>query len=213
MKRLDFFHRVLVSVCLAGLLQGTAWGQDPPPPAGDRQTIYVGAIQFGVEAGGNIAYLATSKGTRRGFGSGLLGGAYAVIPVLATVGIQPELLFSQRHSRLAMNETAGPRLVQVSYDYTTVAILARLKFYGTTYITEGPAFHFPFRGTVDGRDVKDTMKMDISLIVGFGGKVGPVNIEGRWDSGIRLTRTAFIPGEPWQRNRAITALVVFPIKK
>lgn len=193
---------VLAGVWLLGLLAHPAFAQDP---------------KVGIEIGANLAYLTVppnhpTEGHNAGLG--LMAGVFAVLPVTTTVSIQPEIQYSQRHSSVLLGiGTPTARTVSSTLDYASVAVLARLKFYGPIYLTEGPAFHFPLRAKWGDTDIKDIAHIDMSLVIGVGVKMHGIYVEGRWDSSLRLTQKEWLPpNQPFTRNRAITGLIAIPLK-
>ncbi len=190
---------VLAAVWLPALFANPAMAQDP---------------KVGIEAGASGTYLTVQPqhGDSHSMGLGLMAAAFAVVPVKATVSIQPEVQFSRRSSSVTFGTGTARKTVKATFDYASVAVLARLKFYRSMYITEGPAFHFPVRAIWNDQSIMDVMHTDVSLVIGVGGTVRGLHIEGRWDSSIRFVQREWLPGQPFSRHRAISGLVIFPIK-
>lgn len=165
---------------------------------------------WGVQVGGGISYLTVPKGTSRSMGSDVSGGIFANVPFIGVYRLQPELRFEHRQS-----EVAGTTR---KFDYLVVPVLVKIKLFKGLFMTEGPAFHVPLRAKVEsaGRetDVKSNTKVDISLVMGVGRKVGnKVTLEGRWETGAKQVQKTVASGDVVTRHRSITGLISIDLSK
>src|SRR5438094_396922 len=94
----------------------------------------------GLEIGGSATYLTVPKGVSRKMGPGGVAGLFAVVPLIGTYKLQPEVLYESRES-----EVFG---IKRRYEYITGAVLVRASLFKGIYITEGPSYSRPLRARV-----------------------------------------------------------------
>jgi hypothetical protein len=181
--RLDAATRVLsLAAVIAVTVTAPAAAQRKDPRAG-------------VEIGGRAAYLTVPKGVSRKLGPGGVAGLFAVVPLVGTYKLQPEVLYEYRES-----EVLG---VKRRYEYFTGALLVRVSLFKGLYITEGPAYSIPRRALVGSRDVTDNTRQDFSMVIGVGKRWTHVALEGRWISEIRSLQKTLEAGDVASRHRSI----------
>jgi hypothetical protein len=168
----------------------------------------------GIEVGMLASYITLEKGAPREMGKVPTGGVFLEAPLFATFRLHPSVHYAQRRSKATLGVGESATLTDVRIDYISVPILVRMPMFGRLYMTEGVAFHFPFKATFTRpgeppRDVLTNLSApDISMVMGVGLKFGIVGLEGRWDSGFLSVQETLPPGEFPSRNRAISALLV-----
>ena len=156
----------------------------------------------GVEIVGAATYVTVPKGTSRQIGPGGAAGLFAVVPLIGTYKLQPEVLYEYRESRVLG--------VRRRYEYVTGALLLRVSLFKGLYITEGPTYRLPRRVRVGSADVTSNTKPDISIIIGVGKRGRHVALEGRWDSSIPNIQKSLVAGDVPTRHRSIgVVLAIF----
>jgi hypothetical protein len=161
---------------------------------------------WGVQVGGGVSYLTVPEGVSRSMGSDFSAGIFANLPFISVYRLQPELRFEHRQS-----EVLGTTR---KFDYLVIPVLVNIKLFKGLFMTEGPAFHVPISAKVDGADVKSNTKVDISLVVGVGRKIGnKVTLGGRWDSGAKQVQKTVASGDVVTRHRSITGLISIDLNK
>jgi hypothetical protein len=155
---------------------------------------------------------------------GLLAGFSLEIRLERFVSLQPEVLYSQKGTRLETTPlpgSASSAVVIERFDYIETPILIRV---GATagrdgpYAVAGPAFaalarareHIEVPGfPTQDLNIKDGVTgTDVGVVIGGGVSIGRLDIEGRFDAGLR----SLIPpddrrsGDPHPANRSLTAL-------
>lgn len=116
-------------------------------------------VEIGVKAGANFANTNIDDANSI---TSLHGGAYALIK-LASIGIQPEILFSKQGS-----EFSGGSEIDLSY--VNIPVMLKIYFPGGLNIQAGPQFGILTKAEdEDGDDLKDALKgSDISAGIGAG---------------------------------------------
>jgi hypothetical protein len=197
------------ALCVIALSVSPARAQAQAPGPEARRADPRGGVVLGV----NASYLTVPKdtGSSHSVGAGFVGGLFGVAPLTKTINIQPEILYSQRHS----STTVGTREFDKKVDYVSIPVLVRMVLFKGLYVTEGPAIHFPVNATSESdgqqRDFKANARTDVSIVIGVGKIVSNhAGWEVRWDSGLRQTEETVAAGEVVNRNRAITGLLVVP---
>lgn len=183
----------LSCLCLLALSMsaGAAFAQETPA--------------FGIMAGLNQSYFATSPSGETDAKPGLFLGGFAVFFRDAYFKVQPEVQVSQRR---VTAEYAG---VDTTYSttYMNLGLQFRMKVYKGLYSTSGIQFGFPMSSTLEvpggESDIKDNITNDVSLVIGLGQQFGRIGIEGRFDSGMKSIEEVPIGGFV-KRNRAITLM-------
>ena len=102
-------------------------------------------------------------------GAGFNVGAFAVVPFIGVIRLQPEIHYERRTSDVGNSSR--------TYDYITVPVLVRMDLFFGLYVTEGPSFNFPVRARVKtggaSVDVKNnTTTPDFSILIGVGRRIG-----------------------------------------
>lgn len=157
----------------------------------------------GVEGAFSLSRISPdSPGTTISRGPGLLAGAYVLVPLFSTVGLQVELVYAQKNTHLTSTS-------DLKLDYVELPILAKLKLVKTLYLVEGVALGFPVRAhtsTSSGADldVKSQIKTpDVGLVIGGGIPIRKFAIEVRYEGGFK---TVFTSADAFQRNRSLSLL-------
>ncbi|MEP1095704.1 MAG: porin family protein [Cyclobacteriaceae bacterium] len=116
-------------------------------------------LEIGVKAGANFANTNIDDANSI---TSLHGGAYGLIK-LASIGIQPEILFSKQGS-----EFSGGSEIDLSY--VNVPVMLKFYFPGGINLQAGPQFGILTKAEdEDGVDLKDGLKSsDISAAIGAG---------------------------------------------
>jgi hypothetical protein len=179
-------------VWLAGMSAAPAFAQAPADP------------RAGGEIGAGMTYLTVPKDVSRDMGTGIAAGVFAIVPLLSTYKLQPEVQWEHRRSTVLGTERR--------FDYLAVPILVRMTLFKGLYVDEGPSFHVPLRAKVTNggveRDVKDNTRSDVSIVIGVGKRIGRAGIEGRWDSGFRQVQKIVDRGDVPTRHRSLALFVV-----
>jgi hypothetical protein len=156
----------------------------------------------GVEIVGAATYVTVPKGTSRRIGPGGAAGLFAVVPLIGTYKLQPEMLYEYRESKVLG--------VRRRYEYVTGALLLRVSLFKGLYITEGPTYRLPRRVRVGSADVTSNTKRDISIVIGVGKRGRHVALEGRWDSSIPNIQKSLVADDVPTRHRSLgVVLAIF----
>jgi hypothetical protein len=157
----------------------------------------------GLEVGLNASYVAVTEGGESDMKAAPAIGIFGVFRRGRMVMIQPEAQYSMRRTTVTENGVPSDFAV----DYLNLSLLVRMKLFKGLYVAEGPQFSIPVRAQKAGRDIKDNVRSDVSIIIGVGRQFGRMGIEARWDSGLKQIE-AVPSGGITKRNRAITGLAI-----
>lgn len=154
------------------------------------------AANFGVHAGGALAYLTVPKGSSRQMGTAREVGAFGAFPVgWKNMYFRPELAWEHFQSKVE-----GRTFTE---KYMAVPLLVHFEVAGM-YLAEGPVLKKALAIDIDGEDVTGNVKNDISLMIVAGIRRRMLGAELRWDQGFRSLQKTLVPGDVYVRNRAIT---------
>jgi hypothetical protein len=154
---------------------------------------------FGVKAGVNFANMDFSgddAGVSFDQRMGLVAGAFVLVPMTETFGVQIEGLYSQKGSKVDSEDFGGE--VRFEFDWFDVPVLARYTIPSSTstsfHLFAGPSFSFKLGAKsvfeFDGEeeeeeDVDDQFKgFDFGLVIGAGVDFGKFTIDGRYTHGL-----------------------------
>lgn len=189
-------------------------------------------LTFGVEAGANINEITFSGSDATGLDSsvkaGLVVGGFISLPVAPMVAIQPEVVYTQKHSRLTGRQNVFTATAKI--DFVEIPVLARFAFSATKtprfYIVIGPGFSFTTKATQTNQkfgiqtfpdeDLKAENKVrnnDVSIIAGAGVMFGQLGIEGRYDGGLRNLNIANNTATLDMKERTATILFRWSFRK
>lgn len=152
---------------------------------------------LGVKGGVN---LATQRNTGEGDGAdlqsriGLVAGAFATLPLLSRLELQPEVLFTSKGASVDLEGVEASLVV----DYLEVPALARLSRRGGGkmhyYVAGGPSVGFLLRARTRTKFATATEEVDISddvnrfdfgVAMGGGVEIGALVIDGRYTLGLQ----------------------------
>lgn len=167
--------------------------------------------RFGAKTGVNLADQSVSGGGLSmdlSSKAGVIGGAFVAFSAGPKLSIQPELLFSQKGSKLNLlgSET------KTKLDYLEIPILVKLKLGAPGVLTApflfaGPSFGIlasakqETLGTVT--DVKDAFKnVDVGLAFGVGLDISKITLDARYTLGV----TDVDEGSGSTKNNTITLM-------
>ena len=156
---------------------------------------------FGVKAGVNFAKLDFSgddDGVDFDQRMGLVAGAFVLVPMTETFGLQVEGLYSQKGAEVDSPDFGGQVVEgRFEFDWFDVPVLARYTIPSSTntsfHLFAGPSFSFKlgaksvfdFDGEEDEQDVDDQFKgFDLGLVIGAGVDFGKFTIDGRYTHGL-----------------------------
>jgi hypothetical protein len=190
-------NALVATVCLIALGARPALAQ--PPPAKPNP------VAAGVEAGFSLSRVSPdASGQTITRGPGMLAGGYLQLPLFTTIGLQLELLYTQKHSHLSST-------TDLNLDYVELPILAKLKLIKAIYMLEGVALSVPLRAKVATAgsaavDVKGQInRPDIGMVIGGGIPVSSrVSVEFRYEGGFKAVNTS--PTAALQRNRSLSGI-------
>lgn len=210
-------NQIVVSgICLLAVLISIrpAWAADPP--------------KFGVEGGVNLTTLSLSgndvAGFEAGMKAGLAVGAAVSLPLTPMFSIQPEVLYSQKHSKLNGSGSSNGFTSTFALDEIEIAGLAKFDLSPMKmpdfYVVAGPALGFitsakqkdqvfPGVASIPDTDLKATDKVqstDFSIIGGAGVAKGKWAIEARYEVAISNIAKNTGTGDSNAKPRTITAL-------
>jgi hypothetical protein len=180
---------IVFGVCalLVSVFVPPAFAADPPP---------TGGVELGVNV--NSERLSGSKvnGVDNGSKAGVYGGAFITIPVGSTVAIQPEAAYSQRHFTLSAEDHSFS--ATEALDFVEIPVLAKIHLHAASglYFVAGPAVSLTVKATSKDRrqngvlqpdsDIKNEVRgYDYSVIGGVGLTLGQLDVEARYDLGLR----------------------------
>ena len=146
----------------------------------------------GLKGGVNFAELKIDPGDLDFFErrTGLIAGAFFVLPVAPHFSIQPEALYSQKGATVEEADGGGT----LKLDYFDIPILARWDSSNSGEarfnVFAGPSFNFRTRARqdIDGETIdisEDIEKFDLGLVFGAGVEFGRFLIDGRYQLGLR----------------------------
>ena len=134
-----------------------------------------------------------------------LAGGWVQVQPWVPVGIQIEVVYTQKHMHLSSSS-------DLKLDYLEVPVLAKLKLFRSIYMLEGVAFGFPVSAKVShstggDTDIKDSITSpDIGMVIAGGIPVAPrVSVEFRYDGGFR--KVSNVANADTQRLRSLSGLV------
>ena len=163
------------------------------------------APAVGLEGGMSMSRVSPdAAGQSISRGPGLLAGAYVLVPVFKTVGIQLEAVYAQKNSHLTST-------TDLKLDYIEVPILAKLKLIKSAYMLEGVALGFPVRARIQPStgaetDIKSQVTSpDVAIVIGGGVPIQNFAIEGRYEGG--FSNFSNVADAAAQRNRSLSLLV------
>jgi hypothetical protein len=130
--------------------------------------------------------------------TGLIAGAFLVVPVSPQFAIQPEALFSMKGVTIPRIEDGDSDAEgRIKLDYLDVPVLARFSSPSTTgtslHVFAGPSFNFRLsaksglevNGESDDDDISDQIeRFELALVVGGGVEFGRLLIDGRYAWGL-----------------------------
>ncbi len=146
----------------------------------------------GIKGGVNFAELDIDPGDFDFFErrTGLVAGAFFVLPVAPHFSIQPEALYSQKGAKVEEADGGGT----LKLDYFDIPILARWDSSNSGEarfnVFAGPSFNFRIRARqdIDGEnnDISaDIERFDLGIVFGAGVEFGKFLIDGRSQLGLR----------------------------
>ncbi len=112
--------------------------------AQDVKTNNAGNFHFGIKAGVNVSNVYDSKGQdfKAKAKAGLAIGGFAQIPLARYIGIQPEILFSQKGFKATGTLLGSPYSYTRTTDYLDIPLLLAIKPTQTLTILAGPQYSF-----------------------------------------------------------------------
>lgn len=199
MKTLKFIA-LGFSLGISGLI--AAQDEQPEPPQGSTTETVVkdsrNRLQIGIKGGINYSGVYDTKGNN--FSSsgkfGGVGGGFLSIPIGTFLGIQPEVLYSQKgFSESGTTDEGNQYSVDVRRDFIDVPLLVQFKPVPDLYILGGPEYCFlldrsyTFTNGVTSTTTQQQFNNDnlskniFGLIFGIDINIGLVTIGGRvaWD--------------------------------
>ena len=106
------------------------------------QTTVVPPARFGVTLGLNSATLSGDNEGETSRRTGVIGGAFAVIPTTSAFSVQPELLFSMKGAKVSEEGITGT----LKLNYVEIPVLGRFDFSASSgvkpFVYAGPAISF-----------------------------------------------------------------------
>jgi len=174
-------HRLLVLAVMALVVLAAA--------APVRAQGISGGIKGGV-LWASIPKLAENGDNRLEFGRrlGIAGGMFLTLNVLPGIGIQPEIIFTQKGATTESNGAGW----SLRLDYVDIPVLARIDVGAAgvqAYLFGGPSFNINLDARItagdDDDDVSDDVeKREVAVVAGLGLQVGKFLVEGRWTEGL-----------------------------
>jgi hypothetical protein len=153
-------------------------------------------ISSGVKAGVNFATLkfdGLSFDANFDNRTGLVAGAFLVVPVSPQFAIQPEALFSMKGATMRDGELEST----INLSFLDLPVLARFSSPSTTgtslHVFAGPSFNFrlsaktrtEFNGESSEADFSDEVeRFELALVLGGGVEFGRLLIDGRYAWGL-----------------------------
>lgn len=155
---------------------------------------YAVGPKFGIKAGVNLADQSVSaEGLSVDLSSktGIIGGAFVAFSAGPRLSIQPELLFSQKGSKLSLFGSEA----KTKMDYLEIPVLLKLKLGLPTaptapFLFAGPSFGILASAKqealgMEEEDVKDAFKStDVGLAFGAGLDAGKITLDARYTLGV-----------------------------
>lgn len=177
-------------LCLMTIVIGSIYAQDGPI---DQRA----EPAFGLKAGINIANVYDTKGEDFSSDSkiGFAGGAFFSIPLGTYLGIQPEVMYSQKGYKGSGNISLIEYEYTRNYDFLDIPILLQIKPSPYISVLAGPYFSFLLHKGIDFKsgnltaeqqtDIKNNniRKNILGLTGGLDIHLAPIVISGRvgWD--------------------------------
>lgn len=129
--------------------------------------------------------------------TGLTVGVFFTHSFSPAIGIQPEVLFTQKGTKYALPEFVDLAEIEFKLDYLEIPILLRANLgTGSTrgYLLAGPSFNFNVRSravsktpadTTSEEDISDEIaKFELALTLAGGVELGSLVLEGRFSKGL-----------------------------
>lgn len=155
-------------------------------------------VHFGVKVGGNYSNVYDSKGEEfKADGKlGFAGGAFVHIPISSIIGIQPEVLFSQKGFKGTGRLLASNYEIKRTSNFIDVPLLLAISPTKNFTIVVGPQFSFLTKqkdeftsgtiNTLQEQEFKnDNLRKNILGIVGgvdFAADKALISLRGGWDT-------------------------------
>lgn len=134
--------------------------------------------------------------------AGLLIGGFAQFSLSDVVAIQPEFVYSQKHTDVSASQSGGSFSAHEALDFFEIPVLLRLNArhaagHAGFYAVVGPGFGFRVRAkesdsfnngkasTPDPNLGDELQRVDVSIIGGAGISKGKWDLEARYDAGLR----------------------------
>lgn len=167
----------------------------------------------GIKGGVNFAELDIDPGDFDFFErrTGLVAGAFFVLPVAPHFSIQPEALYAQKGAKVADEDGGGA----LKLDYLDLPVLVRWdssdRGEARFNVFAGPSFNFRMRVREDTGDEEidiseEIERFDLGLVFGAGVEFGKFLIDGRYQHGLR-TVNQFRDEEGFEaRNRSFSLM-------
>ena len=203
--------------CLIALAVSVSPAGADPPNGGVQVGININKISFSG---------SDATGLDSGVKAGVAVGGFVSLPVAPMVAIQPEVVYTQKHSNFTQSQNGFSALAKI--DFVEVSVLAKFALSATKrfYVVVGPGFSFTTRAkqtdqkigvsTFRDEDLKAEGKVrnnDVSIIAGGGVRVGNLGIEGRYDAGLRNLNTGGNATTLAVKERTATILVRWSFRK
>jgi hypothetical protein len=182
--------RIVMMLCILTIVVGNIYAQNGP-------IDHRADPAFGIKAGINIANLYDTKGDDFSSDSkiGFAGGVFFGIPLGTYLGIQPEVIYSQKGYKGSGNILLIDYEYTRNYDFLDIPILLQIKPSPILTIFGGPYFSFLLHKGIDFKSGNLTVEQQTEIknnnirknILGLTGgldfNLAPVVISGRvgWD--------------------------------
>lgn len=175
-------------------------------PCGAAAQQVSGGVKAGLAMGDipNVEQVLSIEGIQTAWRTGFAAGGFVLVHWQNGLGIQPEVLYTQKGVKVEGDGDAGQ--VRVKTDFIDVPLLARYTFGKGVrgYLFGGPSFNFKVSaklkesllGQSDEEDISsDVETFEFALVVGGGIEFGPILFEARLSEGLtNINKPA--PDEP-----------------
>ena len=133
-------NKIFILITILSVSIMNSFAQDADPENGD----YREQLQFGLKAGVNVSNIYDTQGENTSADSkvGFVGGAFLSIPIGKFLGLQPELLYSQKGFVFNSSVSGVPYSFSRSTDYLVVPLLGQIKPSKFVTIVAGPQFAY-----------------------------------------------------------------------
>ncbi len=167
------------------------------------------SFQLGAKVGANLGKI-DGESFKDGYNFGYVLGGYVVLGINKTIGIQPELLFSQTNTTVDSGFNNLPKPKDVHLNYLNIPILLNINASKLLTLQLGPQFSILTNNQSLGDEVGSAFKGgDFAAVLGAQLNFGLLKVYGRYNIG--LSNISDITDEANWKSQAIQVGIALKI--